>query len=41
MDQLTAMRVFIRIAEAGTFAKAADALNLAERLISIRRLDAH
>jgi LysR family transcriptional regulator for bpeEF and oprC len=28
MDQLTAMRVFIRIAEAGTFAKAADALNI-------------
>src|ERR1700724_651430 len=28
MDQLSAMRVFIRIAEAGTFAKAADALNI-------------
>ncbi len=28
MDQLLAMRVFVRIAEAGTFVKAADALDI-------------
>ena len=28
MDQLLALRVFVRIAEAGTFSKAADSLNI-------------
>jgi LysR family transcriptional regulator for bpeEF and oprC len=34
MDQLLAIRVFIRIAEAGSFAKAADSLNLPRSSVS-------
>jgi LysR family transcriptional regulator for bpeEF and oprC len=34
MDQLLAMRVFVRIAEAGSFAKAADSLNLPRSSVS-------
>ena len=34
MDQLLAMRVFIRIVDAGSFAKAADSLNLPRSSVS-------
>lgn len=34
MDQLLAMRVFVRIADAGSFAKAADSLNLPRSSVS-------
>jgi DNA-binding transcriptional LysR family regulator len=34
MDQLLALRVFVRIAEAGSFAKAADSLNLPRSSVS-------
>jgi DNA-binding transcriptional LysR family regulator len=34
MDQLLAMRVFIRITDAGSFAKAADTLNLPRSSVS-------
>jgi LysR family transcriptional regulator for bpeEF and oprC len=34
LDQLLAMRVFVRIAEAGSFAKAADSLNLPRSSVS-------
>jgi LysR family transcriptional regulator for bpeEF and oprC len=34
MDQLLAMRVFVRIAEAGSFAKAADTLELPRSSVS-------
>ncbi|HEX2010561.1 MAG TPA: LysR family transcriptional regulator [Roseateles sp.] len=43
MDQLLALRVFVRIAEAGTFAKAADSLNLPKPTATklIQNLEAH
>ena len=34
MDQLLALRIFVRIAEAGSFAKAADSLNLPRSSVS-------
>jgi LysR family transcriptional regulator for bpeEF and oprC len=34
MDQLLALRVFVRIAEAGSFAKAADSLDLPRSSVS-------
>ncbi len=34
MDQLLALRAFVRIADAGSFAKAADSLNLPRSSVS-------
>jgi DNA-binding transcriptional LysR family regulator len=39
MDQLLAMRVFVRIADAGSFAKAADSLNLPRSSVSKLLMD--
>lgn len=43
MDQLLAIRTFIRVAEAGSFARAADALNLPRSSVSklVQDLEAH
>ena len=43
MDQLLAMRVFVRIAEAGTFFKAADSLNLPRSTVTklVQELEGH
>jgi len=43
MDQLLALRVFVRIAEAGAFAKAADALNIPRPTATklVKDLEAH
>lgn len=43
MDQILAIRTFVRIAEAGSFAKAADALNLPRSSVSklVQDLEAH
>ncbi|MHA7679683.1 LysR substrate-binding domain-containing protein [Cupriavidus sp. PET2-C1] len=43
MDQLLAMRVFVRIAEAGTFAKAADSLDLPKPTVTklVQSLESH
>jgi LysR family transcriptional regulator for bpeEF and oprC len=43
MDQLLAMRVFVRIAEAGTFARAADSLNIPRATVTklVQNLETH
>ena len=43
MDQLLALRVFVRIAEAGTFAKAADSLNIPKPTVTklVQSLESH
>jgi len=43
VDQLLALRVFVRIAEAGTFVRAAESLNLPKPTVTklVQRLEAH
>lgn len=43
MDQILAIRTFVRVAEAGSFAKAADTLNLPRSSVSklVQDLEAH
>jgi len=43
LDQLLAMRVFVRIAEAGTFAKASDSLNIPKPTVTklVQSLEGH
>ncbi|HEY0341280.1 MAG TPA: LysR family transcriptional regulator, partial [Steroidobacteraceae bacterium] len=43
MDQLLALRVFVRIAEAGAFSKAADSLNIPRPTVTklVQELEAH
>ncbi|WP_366931885.1 LysR family transcriptional regulator [Paraburkholderia xenovorans] len=43
MDQLLALRVFVRIADAGNFSKAADSLNIPRPTVTklVRDLEAH
>ena len=34
MDQIQAMRIFVRVVEAGTFTRAADSLNLPKATVT-------